>query len=192
MASDSRLRSRGGIDQCQKVLPLSRGDGCLSFCGDTQITYPLFMQVGSTLDSFVRTRTRAKDIGDITDQITEMMNGIVASWDLPAAEKAEELADTKVLLGGWSWRNQRFTVGVFEFLDGRFKFKRRYLRLGHPWYENNRSLVFIGDYEAEYRSALVKILKRRFVPCREYSDRVNRIFLPAVASVAASPQMVDR
>ena len=45
VASDSRLRSRGALDQAQKLFRLDRGDCCLAFCGDAQVAYPLFIQV---------------------------------------------------------------------------------------------------------------------------------------------------
>ena len=57
VASDSRLRSRGAIDQAQKIFRLDRGDCCLGFCGDAQVAYPLFVQVGSALNNYIRTRT---------------------------------------------------------------------------------------------------------------------------------------
>lgn len=68
VASDSRLRSRGAIDQAQKIFRLERGDCCLGFCGDAQIAYPLFVQVGSALNNFIKTRTRAEDVTDLSGE----------------------------------------------------------------------------------------------------------------------------
>ena len=162
VASDSRLRSRGAIDQCQKLLLLTRGDCFLSFCGDTQITYPLFLQVGSTLNNFIKTRTRATDVFDVANKIAGVINALVSSWDLPKADRNKELQETRVLFGGWSWRAQKFDIGVFSFTDGRCEYRRSKFRVGHPWYERHRSLVFIGDYEAEFRAALTALLEKRF------------------------------
>ena len=122
MASDSRLRSRGAIDQSQKLYPLLRGDCCLSFAGDTHISYPLFMQIGSALNNYIKTRTRAKDVTELADQLKQMINAYVSSWDLPKADKTEELRSTKLLFGGWSWRAQRFDIGVFQFTDSKANF----------------------------------------------------------------------
>ena len=62
VASDSRLRSYGAMDQCQKIFPLQRGDSCLAFCGDATVAYPFFVQAASGLNGFIRSRTRADDI----------------------------------------------------------------------------------------------------------------------------------
>ena len=61
IASDSRLRSYGAMDQTQKIFPL-RGDCALAFCGDADVAYPFFVQAASALNNFIRTRTRADDV----------------------------------------------------------------------------------------------------------------------------------
>jgi hypothetical protein len=67
LASDSRLRSYGALDQAQKLFPLERGDCCLGFCGDTRIAYPLFIQVSTSINNYVKTRTRALDENRVSD-----------------------------------------------------------------------------------------------------------------------------
>ena len=161
VASDSRLRSRGPLDQAQKIFPLERGDCCLAFCGDTQITYPLFMQVGSTINNFIKTKTRAEDVTKVAHLISQLLDQLVSSWDLPTADKYAELCHTKIIFGGWSWQNKRFDIGVFEYGSSGFKYVHPKMKLPHPWGETHRSLMFIGDYEAEYMASLVQILERR-------------------------------
>lgn len=161
VASDSRLRAYGAINQAQKLFRLERGDCCLGFCGDAQVAYPLFVQVGTTLNNFVRTRTRAEDITDITDTIGRVLNNFIGSWDLPEVDKAEQLKSTKVLFAGWSWKHRRFDIGFFMADGCTFTFHHRKMRISHPWREARRSLVFVGDYEKEYRSALNDILELR-------------------------------
>lgn len=161
VASDSRLRAYGAIDQAQKLFRLERGDCCLGFCGDAQVAYPLFIQVGTTLNNFVRTRTRAEDVTEITDIVGRVLNNLIESWDLPDIEKAEQLASTRILLAGWSWKHRRFDIGFFQAEGCTFTFHHRKMRLPHPWRERGRSLVFIGDYESEYRAALEEVLIRR-------------------------------
>lgn len=161
IAADSRLRSRGALDQAQKIFRLERRDCCLAFCGDAQIAYPLFIQVASFINAFIRTRTRAQDITDVANIIREVLNNLVASWDLSAAEKSEELSNTRVLFGGWSWKLQRFDVGIFKFTDDSFSFHHEKARLPHPWKEIGRSLIVIGDYQKEYLLYLARILEGR-------------------------------
>jgi hypothetical protein len=161
LASDSRLRSRGALNQTQKLFRLERGDCCLGFSGDAQIAYPLFMQVSSALNNFIRTRSRAADVTDVAKHIEDIINNLISSWDLKRAEKDEELASTKILFAGWSWVHKRFAIGVFQYKDGRFEFHQFKSRIPHPWKEKHRSLVFIGDYEKEYMEALSAVLERR-------------------------------
>ncbi len=161
LASDSRLRSRGAIDQAQKIIRLERGDCALSFCGDAQVAYPLFMQVGSTLNNFIKTRSRAEDVTNLSHLVKQILNGFIESWDLPEVEKAEELRATRIILSGWSWRLRRYYVGLYVFDSGSFEFKRTLTRLPHPWHERARSFLFAGDYEEAYLSELSDLLARR-------------------------------
>ena len=166
VASHSRLRAYGAIDQAQKLFRLERGDCCLGFCGNAQVAYPLFVQVGTTLNNFVRTRTRAEDITDITDTIGRVLNNLIGSWDLPEADKADQLTSTRILFSGWSWKHRRFDIGFFMADGCTFNFHHRKMRISHPWHENRRSLVFIGDYEREYRSALFADFEREMIRAR--------------------------
>jgi hypothetical protein len=161
VAADSRLRACGPMDQAQKLFRLDRGDCCLGFCGDAQVAYPLFIQVGTTLNNFVRTRTRAEDVTEVTDIIGRVLNNLIDSCALPETEKAEQLTATKILFAGWSWKHRRFDIGFFMAEGSKFTFHHRRMPLPHPWREKHRSLVFIGDYEREYRTALHDILERR-------------------------------
>jgi hypothetical protein len=161
VASDSRLRAHGAIDQSQKIFRMERGDCCLGFCGDTQIAYPLFAQVGAMLNNHLTTRTRGKDITDVTGNIKLLLNNLVSSWDLPTSEKKKELQSTKILFAGWSWKLKIFRIGVFKAKDGVFGFHLEKSTLPHPWGERYRSLIFIGDYKKEYMAALEQVLAGR-------------------------------
>jgi hypothetical protein len=168
LASDSRLRSRGPLNQAQKLFPLGRGDCCLGFSGDAQIAYPLSMQVSSALSNFIRTRSRATDVTDVAKHVEDLLNNLVGSWDLKPEEKRQELSNTKILFSGWSWIHKRFAIGVFRYEDKGFAFHRFKSRIPHPWKEAKQSLVFIGDYEREYMEALDTVLKARHgTPKRE-------------------------
>lgn len=161
IASDSRLRSRGAINQSQKIFRLERGDCCLGFCGDAQIAYPLSVQVGSALNNFIKTRTRAGDVTSIAYNVGNLLNNLISSWDLAAEEKNEELKNTKILFAGWSWKYGRFDIGAFKYKNGSFEFHHETSRIPHPWREANRSLVFLGDYSREYTAFLASVLEKR-------------------------------
>lgn len=176
VASDSRLRARGPMDQAQKIYQLARGDCCLSFCGDAQIAYPLFVQVGVALDNHLRTSSRAVDVTSLTDLVEKLLNNLIDSWRHPAKEKAEDLQDTKILFVGWSWRYSKPHIGILKLeKDGRFKFHRAGVKLPHPWRAAPRAdLFFLGDYKAEYFYELTSILQKRFpAPAKKQNSKIE-------------------
>lgn len=182
VASDSRLRSRGALDQAQKLFLLERGDCCLGFSGDAQIAYPLFMQVGSALNNFIKTRSRAADVTDVSANIEAILNNLVSSWDLKRSEKQQELETTNILFGGWSWMHRKFVIGVFRYDNNKFAYHQFKTRLPHPWKEKTRSLVFTGDYEKEYMEALDRILTDKHgKPPRSTKKEVNFDYEPIEA-----------
>ncbi|TXN17267.1 hypothetical protein FV219_00515 [Methylobacterium sp. WL122] len=161
LASDSRLRSYGAMDQGQKLFKLVRADCCLAFCGDAQVAYPFFIQVGTALDNFVKTRTRAQDVTSLSGSVGQLLNNLVSAWKIPAPEKREQLATTRIMFGGWSWEMKRFHLGYFIFDNNQFVFRRSKSKSIHPWRERSNSLVFIGDYEEDYMSSLRSVLEAR-------------------------------
>lgn len=171
VASDSRLRSRGALDQAQKIIRLERGDCALSFCGDAQIAYPLFIQAGSTLNNFVKTRSRATDLDILSHVVGSVLNALVGSWDLPEKDKADELSTTRIVLSGWSWRSQQFRVGLFQYESGAFVYKRPRTKLRHPWYQNKPSFLFVGDYEQQFLEELSSVIAMTRGPTAERDER---------------------
>jgi hypothetical protein len=156
--SDSRLRSRGAMDQAQKIIPLQRGDCALAFCGDTGVAYPFFIQASSVLNNFIRTRTRGSDVAEVRHLLGRVLNNIIQSWDLKPDEKRDELKDTRILFAGWSWRDQEFKIGFFRFIDKEFIYQETTNPITKPWRERKPSLVVIGDYIEEYMRILGRIV----------------------------------
>jgi hypothetical protein len=164
VASDSRLRAQGPMDQAQKIYQLRRGDCCLSFCGDAQIAYPLFVQVSVALDNHIRTSSRALDVTSLTDRIEKLLNNMIDAWKLPAADKATSIAGTNILFAGWSWRFEKPHIGIFKLeRDCHFQFHRLGVKLPYPWHTGTKpDLFFLGDYKAEYMEKLTGILQERY------------------------------
>jgi hypothetical protein len=176
VASDSRLRARGPMDQAPKIYQLQRGDSCLSFCGDAQIAYPLFIQISVALDNHIRTSSRALDVTSLTDHIKKMLNNMIDAWHLPSADKATEMAGTMILFAGWSWRYEKYHIGSFKLeRDHHFHFHRAGIKLPHPWRAGRRKadLFFVGDYKAQYLEKLTVILQQRYpAPSRKRNEKI--------------------
>ncbi|MER9229668.1 hypothetical protein NKI39_29420 [Mesorhizobium sp. M0664] len=194
------------MNQAQKIFRLIRGDCCLAFCGDAQVAYPFFIQVGTALDNHIKTRTRALDITHLTSTIGRMLNKLIEAWDLPKREKIEQLATTRILVGGWSWENTRFDIGYFKCeRSGLFKFHHQKARSNHPWHETQKSLVFLGDYEDDYMASLDALLSSRFERPKAIDQKVTINFdyepiealnalleqrRPDHSAIGGSPQLV--
>lgn len=182
VASDSRLRSYGAMDQAQKIFPLQRGDCCLAFCGDAMIAYPFFVQAASSLNGFVRSRTRADDIHEVAGDLERVLNNLTGSWDADLSYKRAELADTRILFCGWSWRKQRFVIGFFKFIENRFSYLQAAENLTRPWSENIPSLIVLGDYRPEYMRKINEILHMRYPGTNRWlRKRINLQFEPLEA-----------
>lgn len=207
VASDSRLRSEGAIDQAQKIFPLERGDCCLAFCGDAQIAYPLFVQAGTTLNNFIKTRTRAMDFNRVVGLLSQILDNLINSWDLAANDKARSLIDTRILFAGWSWESQKFIIGFFENGKSGFQFHHRRVKKMHPWCERHKSLVFIGDYEKDYIDELKTLMAERMQVNAQRSEvtefdfdyepveALHRFIIksksnPNFAAIGGSPQLI--
>ncbi len=149
------------MNQAQKIYRLECGDCCLGFCGDSQVAYPLFIQVGSALSNYIKTRTRAEDITNVTSIIGSILNNLMASWELSTSDKAEEVKDTNILFAGWSWKFRRFEIGYFKSKDAIFNFHHSKTKLPHPWATEDAPLYFIGDYKEDYMKCLVEVLEQR-------------------------------
>lgn len=172
IASDSRLRGYGAMDQTQKIFPLQRGDCALAFCGDAGVAYPFFVQAASALNNFIRTRTRADDVHETSVMLGNVLNNLVSSWDASNGDKKTFLKDTRIMFAGWSWRRSIFQIGFFKYIDRKFTYIQATQRLSHPWRERQRSLVVLGDYRPEYMRALAEILAARYPDMNRWLPRI--------------------
>ena len=177
VASDSRLRNQGAMNQCQKIFPLDRGDCCLGFCGSAQIAYPLFVQTASALNHHLKTRSRALDVSQLGGFVGKILNNLVHSWkDIKRSEKTEALEDTRIFFGGWSFEANRFLLGNFIYREDKFNYHQEKMRTIFPWREKGKSLLFIGDYEEDYRRELASIMERKFGKAKKRGVHIDILF----------------
>jgi hypothetical protein len=104
--------------------------------------------------------------------VGQVLNNLIGSWDITVKEKAAELAGTRILLAGWSWENKRFDIGYFAYEKDGFRFHHQRAKKPHPWHEKERSLVFMGNYEAAYMQELKDVLSTRHPAGKDASDKV--------------------
>ena len=168
IASDSRLRSAGEADECQKIFPLFGGRFCLAFCGDTQLAFPIINVVEASLKNSTKLFDNSQDITDIKPHLASIINQLNINRSIEPSEKFAECMATKFLLCGYSWKSNRFVIfkiafnpgtGLFEFGNMRGKTIPTSRGFGV-------SMVAIGDEEA--REAFFRTIANRRVAALEY------------------------
>jgi hypothetical protein len=159
LASDSRLCFGARWDCCPKILALPRNDSAICFSGDTMYAYPVMLQSVAAVAQHPRLLGRAMDIEDLKGHLLRVLNGMVSLiHDLPHG--TDNKPDAKFLLGGWSWKRSAFKVWQFHYDSNLRQFA---FRPSKRWTGLNRDkmLAFIGDYEPEFKTRLVELLKRK-------------------------------
>lgn len=105
-ASDSRVRQGGEWDTCPKVFRLPRSDALLAFAGEALWTYPIILQLISTMDSFEPTRSRRYNLRGARAHAMRTINQMMREGTAPRFAPP----DFELLFGGWSWQEQRFVL----------------------------------------------------------------------------------
>lgn len=119
------------------------------------------MHVSTALDNFAKDRTGASDVADVVSNVEQLASDFVAGWKIPKKERADALRETRLLFCGWSWKQNRFFVWELRCDDGlKFVAHRTKSKLPFPWKENVKSLLFMGDYQADYMTELASVLAR--------------------------------
>jgi hypothetical protein len=164
VASDSRLTSAGHIDVCQKIFPLARGDSFLAFCGDTMFAFPLIFQVQFALQNFEPSIDRSEDISRLETRVLDIINSFRGAWrdyDLDAFES--DVKKTRFLLGGWSWKRNRFLTSAIRYNSKKNEFAayRPTKTIKRLNLADGEFCVAIGNYTAEFIERLVDAIAEK-------------------------------
>lgn len=181
VASDSRLRSQGAMDQAQKIFKLDRGDCCLGFCGDATLAYPFFIQAGTAINSYFKHHTRATDFSDLIHSVEDLLNSLYQCWDLGADEKFQSTKDTKIIFSGWSWKNKKYMSGLYKLEKSGFNFHKKNKSLPHRYCEKSKSLIFAGDYESDFSDTLQEVLDQKYSENRSSPLKIDLDYEPLQA-----------
>lgn len=159
IASDSRLSFGCRWDCCPKVLALPRGDAFMCFAGNTMYAYPVMLQAIAAVSQHPKLQSRGMDLNDVKGHLVRILNGMVSQiHDLPMGSSSEP--DTTFLVGGWSWKSNRFKIWLLHFDTNLKKFT---YRPTSRWTGLNKAKVFAftGDYVTEYKKRLVDVLRKK-------------------------------
>jgi hypothetical protein len=161
IASDSRLRSAGDANECQKIFPLGNGRLCAAFCGDTHLAFPLIHVLESSMRNSFKFWDGSQDIFEEKDHFFKIINAFNRNRSSILDEvKLKECQDTKLVLCAHSWFYHRFVVFKIAYNKGTETFELGNMRgktiRGKKGY--GTSVVAIGDEDA--RAAFFRKLGR--------------------------------
>ena len=159
IASDSRVRFGGHWDCAPKILQLRRGDAVLCFAGDTLYSYPIMLQAIAAMEQHPKIKSRAYDLEQLKGYFIDVLNNMISKVeDLPRG--VDPTPETVFILAGWSWARNCFRAWQIFYNK---KIKKYSFHSANPWAGGNKDkfLVFAGDYEDEFKSRLMRLLKNR-------------------------------
>jgi len=211
--SDSRLSGGRAIDHAPKIMPLSRRDSAISFGGSTDVAFPMMMAMALAVEHHAPARERAMDIVELKSHTIKVFNHIVDAGLTTEVPELED-PDAEFILGGYSWRNQRYELWEIAYNRKDCTFEAQPARavryVTHPGkvaFTRDRRLVrrsvarvaFAGDWKREAAKRLRELLASRVVdktavPLLEFEPfEVVRDLLreaPRDATIGGAPQVV--
>jgi hypothetical protein len=158
VASDSRLSGGRTLDSCAKILLLPRSDAFLCCAGETDITYPLAIQVVTATSAYQRSADRALDLCDLRGHVLKILNTAVSEMRTPVKELKMPGRFTEFLFGGFSWIKKRFFIWRISYSPG----QRNFCHSPAPQWSHGRALVlFAGDWRNKAKDRLYRLLVSR-------------------------------
>ena len=180
VASDSRLSGGGVWDCCPKIFPLDRDDSVIAFCGNTYFTYPLILQILTTIKSYRKSASREMVLCDLASHITKLINDMLEQVnELPDPDDKQ---DFKLILAGYSNTLHGFQAWEFfhqyvrdekgckipkkekyagEFSVNGIKYQKEKNITCHNRKFEKRSIYFFGDHTDIAEDILIEKLSKQ-------------------------------
>ncbi len=163
-ATDSCLSGGERWHSGVKLFDLPRKDCLICFAGETNRTYPLILNLISSIKFDEHLSNLHTDIAEVLDYLTNLFTNLcnsITNYDPQSFE--ETLGDFQFLFGGWSWKDNDFKLYKLEYNHNTGAF------LHDETNNDNMFYTFIGDELKRSQELLVeeisrsgKTLSRRF------------------------------
>lgn len=163
-ATDSCLSGGERWHSGVKLFELLRQDCLICFAGETNRTYPLILNLISSIKFDEHLSNSNTDITEVLDYLANLFTNLCNSIkDYGTQEFKDVLGDFQFLFGGWSWKSNDFRLWRLEY-------KHETKAFGHDEADtDNMFFTFIGDELDKAEEKLTeeisrnrKILSRRF------------------------------
>jgi hypothetical protein len=148
-ATDSCLSGGERWHSGVKLFELPRQDCLICFAGDTYRTYPLILNLISSVKFDAHLSNTNTDLTEVLDYLSNLFTNLCNSIkDYGTQEFKDVLGDFQFLFGGWSWKENGFRLWKLEY-------KHETKAFTHDEVENeNMFFTFIGDELEKARGLL--------------------------------------
>ncbi|MFP4846665.1 hypothetical protein [Winogradskyella sp. PE311] len=137
-ATDSCLSGGERWNSGVKLFELPRKDCLISFAGETSRTYPLILNLISSIKFDEHLANSHTDINEVLDYLSNLFTTLYNSIDYGGAQ-GDEVEDFKFLFGGYSWKESKFKLWEIGYLSETNAFVHNEID------ENKMFFGFIGD-----------------------------------------------
>jgi hypothetical protein len=165
VAADSRLSGGRTLDSCAKILLLPRSDAFLCCAGETDITYPIAVQVVTAIGAYQRSADRALDLRDLRGHVLKILNKTASEIKTPVKDLKSPARYTEFLFGGYSWIAKQFFIWRLSYSKGDQKYFHdpapAWFRGRHRRQPGQARAIFAGDWRLEARRRLVRLIRAR-------------------------------
>ncbi|MDY0383815.1 hypothetical protein [Trichlorobacter sp.] len=145
VATDSCLSGGERWHTGVKLFELPRKDCLICFAGDTERTYPLILNLISSIKFDAHLSSASTDIKEVLEYITNLFTELCNSIsNYGTREFKDVLGSFNFLFGGWSWKDSKFYIWRLDYLHDAKGFV--------PTQDHDNLIFsFIGDnlYEAQ-------------------------------------------
>jgi hypothetical protein len=163
-ATDSCLSAGERWHSGVKLFELPRKDCLICFAGETNRTYPLILNLISSIKFDEHLSNSHTDIAEVLEYLSQLFTELCNSiTDYGTQDFEEVLGDFQFLFGGWSWKSNSFKLWKLEYSHEIKAFTHNETNSGEMQY------TFIGDEldsaDQSLRSELInngKVMSRSF------------------------------
>jgi hypothetical protein len=157
-ATDSCLSGGERWHSGVKLFELPRKDCLICFAGETTRTYPLILNLISSIKFDEDLSNPHTDITDVLEYLTNLFTTLCNSIKGFEPQSFEDaLGDFEFMFGGWSWKENRFIVWKIKYNHEVKSF------LPNKINEDNMFFGFIGDEINQAKEYVV--LEKTFDRC---------------------------
>lgn len=181
-ATDSCLSGGERWHSGVKLFELPRKDCLICFAGETNRTYPLILNLITSIKFDEHLSNSHTDITEVLDYLTQLFSELcnsITNYDPQSFEQA--LGEFQFIFGGWSWKANGFKLWRLEYNHAVKAFMHDETNAGDMLY------TFIGDELDNAEESLNKeLIKNKKVTSRSFDMEPFKVLIEMIRDTAYS------